>query len=68
MTLASANTFSESEDFTLRSDDVLSRCVEQWPRTMEKGLGEGSSELAQDRASARDVVNAIGDAGSTHPG
>ncbi len=31
-----------------------------------------STELAQDRgawsASARDVVNAIGDAGSTHPG
>ncbi len=35
------------------------------PRTVEKGLGESlSSELAQDR---RDVVNAIGDAGSTCP-
>ncbi len=37
---------------------------------MEKGLD--SSELAQDRrawnASVRDVVNAIGDAGSTRPG
>ncbi len=35
---------------------------------MEKGLGEVSSELAQDRRawndSVRDVVNAIGDAGS----
>ncbi len=40
VTLASTNTFSESEDFNLRSDDVLSRCVELWPRTMEKGLGE----------------------------
>ncbi len=42
------------------------------PRTMEKGLGEISSELAQDRrvwgASIRDVVNSIGDAGSTRPG
>ncbi len=37
-------------------------------RTIEEGLGE----LAQDRrawnASVRDVVNSIGDAGSTHPG
>ncbi len=42
------------------------------PRTMKKGLGEVSSELAQDRrawiASVRDVVNSVGDAGSTRPG
>ncbi len=41
-------------------------------RTMEKNWTKVSSELAQDRrawsASVRDVVNAIGDAGSTHPG
>ncbi len=42
------------------------------PRTMEKELVvKKSSELAQDRrawsASVRDVVDAIGDAGSTHP-
>ncbi len=43
------------------------------PRTMETGLGESvEQELEQDRrawsASARDVVNAIGDAGSTRSG
>ncbi len=42
-------------------------------RTMETGLGESvSSELAQDRrawsTSVRDVVNAIGGAGSACPG
>ncbi len=41
------------------------------PRTMEDWV-KVSSELAQDRrawnASVRDVVNAIGDAGSTRPG
>ncbi len=39
---------------------------------MEKGWVKVSSELAQDRrawsAFVRDVVNAIGDAGSTRPG
>ncbi len=40
--------------------------------TMEKGMGEMSSELAQGRrawsASVRDVVNAVGGAGSIRPG
>ncbi len=41
------------------------------PRPMEKGLGEASSELAQDRrawsASVRDVVSSNVDADSTRP-
>ncbi len=42
------------------------------PRTIEKGLGEISSEVAQDRptwsASVRDLAKSIGDAASTRPG
>ncbi len=49
---------------------ILFRAANLRLRTMEKGLGE--SDLGQDRrawsALARDVVNAIGDVGSTRPG
>ncbi len=51
---------------------ITLRAASLRPRTMEKGLGEAPSELAQDRrawsAFVRDVAISIGDAGSTYPG
>ncbi len=56
--------------FTIKASlEPLTWATSFLPRTMEKGLGELFAQVRRSwGASLRDVVNSIGEAGSTRPG